>query len=274
MNEPASIPNPPPVTGAPPVSMSQLRRPGAENPPWTGVDVAVIALIIFLAIMLFTAVGIGFAMARGSLGPRDAMAFLRDYKLIVAAQTAAYAAGVVWMVTLVRRRSPQGFWREIRWNWPGLSRALGYGLAGMALAMAVDIASAYLPMPKTLPVDELFRSTHAAFTMAAFGIGVAPFLEEMFFRGFLYPVLDRGIGAALAIAFTSAAFALVHQQQLAHAWMPLLILFLVGMVFTSTRARTRSVSCSWMMHVGYNTALFMLAFVATDGFRHMEKILR
>ena len=270
----SSIPNPPPETCAPPVPMSRLLRPGAENPPWKGIDVAVIALVIFVAIILFTFVGLAFVMLRAGLGPRDTMVFLKDYKLIVAAQTAAYVAGIIWMVTLVRRRSPQGFWREIRWNWPGSSRALGYGLAGMALAMAVDVASAYLPMPKTLPVDELFRSTHAAFTMAAFGIIVAPFLEETFFRGFLYPVLARGIGAGLAIGFTSAAFALVHQQQLAHSWMPLLILFLVALVFTSTRSRTRSLSCAWMMHVGYNSALFMLAFVATDGFKHMEKILR
>lgn len=272
MNDPAMLP--PPATAVQPVPLSQLLRPGAENPPWTGMDVAVIAVIIFLAIVGFTAAGIAWVMASGRLGARDASVFLKDYRLIVSAQTAAYAAGVTWMVTLVRRRSPRGFWREVRWDWPGSSRALGYGLAGMALAMAVDIASAYLPMPKTLPVDELFRSSHAAFTMAAFGIVVAPFLEEIFFRGFLYPVLARGIGAALAIGVTSAAFAVVHQQQLAHAWIPLLILFLVAMVFTSVRARTRSVACSWMMHAGYNTALFLLAFVATDGFRHMEKILR
>ncbi len=260
-----------PVTPEP---LSRLMRPGVENPPWTGLDVVVIAAVILISIMFFTALGAVLAIATGKVGAHDVMLFLKDYRLIVSAQTAAYASAVAWMVTMVRRRSPAGFWQEVRWNWPGMGRALGYALAGMALAMAVDISSAYLPMPKTLPVDELFRSTSAAFTMAAFGILVAPFLEEMFFRGFLYPVLARGAGATLAIALTAASFSLVHQQQLAHAWMPLLILFLVGLVFTSARARTRSVACSWLMHAGYNTALFMLAFIATDGFRHMEKILR
>lgn len=269
----STIPNPPPASYIEPAPLSRLPRPGAENPPWTGGDVALIALVIFLSIVVFTMVGITFIMASTSVTTHDALAFLKDFKLIVAAQTSAYVAGIVWMVALVRRRSHLPFWREVRWNWPGLGRACGYAAAGMALAMAVDVATAFLPMPKTLPVDELFRTARAAYTMAIFGIVIAPFLEEIFFRGFLYPVLARRLGVALGIALTAAAFALIHQQQLAHSWLPLLMLFLVALVFTSTRAQTRSVACAWMMHVGYNTALFALAFIATEGFRHMEKLV-
>jgi membrane protease YdiL (CAAX protease family) len=43
-------------------------------------------------------------------------------------------------------------------------------------------------------------------------------------------------------------------------------------VFTLTRVRTNSVGASFLMHVGYNSTLFGLLWVASDHFRHLEKV--
>jgi len=43
-------------------------------------------------------------------------------------------------------------------------------------------------------------------------------------------------------------------------------------VLTTIRAVTKSVASSFLAHVGYNGTLMVLAAVATDGFRHMEKV--
>jgi hypothetical protein len=43
-------------------------------------------------------------------------------------------------------------------------------------------------------------------------------------------------------------------------------------VLTTIRAVTKSVGASFLAHVGYNTTLMVLAAVATDGFRHVEKM--
>jgi membrane protease YdiL (CAAX protease family) len=51
-----------------------------------------------------------------------------------------------------------------------------------------------------------------------------------------------------------------------------LIIVLVGVVLTTIRAVTKSVGASFLAHVGYNTTLMVLAAVATDGFRHVEKM--
>jgi membrane protease YdiL (CAAX protease family) len=51
-----------------------------------------------------------------------------------------------------------------------------------------------------------------------------------------------------------------------------LVIFLVGMVLTMVRAKTNSVSAGLLIHVVYNGTLSALMFVATDGFRHLEKL--
>ena len=110
--------------------------------------------------------------------------------------------------------------------------------------------------------------------MAAFGITLAPLLEELFFRGMLYPVLRRSVGVGLAILLTAIAFAFIHGAQLGYAWAPLLSIFVVGTVFTLVREKTNSVAASFLMHCGYNLALFATLWVGSDHFRHLELALQ
>jgi len=51
-----------------------------------------------------------------------------------------------------------------------------------------------------------------------------------------------------------------------------IVIFLVGLALTIVRAKKDSVAASLLMHVGYNGTLSALMFVATDGFRHLEKL--
>ena len=71
---------------------------------------------------------------------------------------------------------------------------------------------------------------------------------------------------------TAGCFALIHGEQLGHAWAPLLVIFIVGLVFTFVRARTQSVGASFIVHAFYNATLFTTLFIFTNGFRNLEKI--
>jgi len=108
--------------------------------------------------------------------------------------------------------------------------------------------------------------------MAGFGILVAPFIEELFFRGFLYPALARPLGVAAAVILTSVPFTLMHGSQLSFAWAPMLMLLIVGLALGLVRARTKSLAPSVLIHIGYNTTLFVMLFIDTGGFRHLEKM--
>ena len=58
-----------------------------------------------------------------------------------------------------------------------------------------------------------------------------------------------------------------------YAWAPLLSIFVVGIVFTVVRERTESVAASFLMHCGYNLALFGLLWIGSDHFRHLDKVV-
>ena len=46
-----------------------------------------------------------------------------------------------------------------------------------------------MPGPKEAPIDEVFKLPGAAWLLFLFGITLAPFFEELGFRGFLLPAL-------------------------------------------------------------------------------------
>jgi hypothetical protein len=175
------------------------------------------------------------------------------------------------MFLVVRSRAAGGFGQAIQWNWPRVS-AVAFFISGIALALVIDGISRYLPIPKSLPIEDLFNNTTNAYFLSIFGVTLAPLLEELFFRGLLYPVLRRKIGLLMAVLLTAAGFAAIHSMQLGYAWAPLLSIFIVGVVFTLVRERWSSVASSFLMHCGYNFTLFSLLWLGSEHFRHFEKL--
>src|SRR6185436_820932 len=86
------------------------------------------------------------------------------------------------------------------------------------------------------------------------------------------PQISERWGTSLAVALTGLLFALLHQGQLARAWAPLMLLFVVGIVLTTVRARYDSLAASWIVHASYNGTLFALLYAGTSGFRNLERI--
>jgi membrane protease YdiL (CAAX protease family) len=50
----------------------------------------------------------------------------------------------------------------------------------------------------------------------------------------------------------------------------LLVIFTVGVVLTITRAITKSVATSVLVHMAYNFTIFAQVYIGTQGFRHMQ----
>lgn len=241
--------------------------PPVENPVWNGWDVLLIALLTLLTLFvveLLTVVGARVFVyphtSFGDLAQKPVLALLGEFF--------SYIAVAIYMIMLVEGKYHAPFWKAIGWNWRGSAtlKLLGLGV----LTVSLDMLSRYLPMPKTTPFDQFFAHPSDAYLMAGFAITFGPLMEELFFRGFLYPVLARRTGVALAVIFTAVPFGLIHYLQY-KSWAAVLVITLVGVVLTLVRAVTKSVSASFLVHVGYNTTLMALAALATDGFRHMEK---
>ena len=171
------------------------------------------------------------------------------------------------MIMLVQGKYHQPFWQAIHWNWP---RNAALMLLLGVFTVSLDLLSKYLPMPKTTPFDQFFARPSDAYLMVAFAVTFGPLMEELFFRGLLYPVLERRAGVIPAIVLTALPFGMIHYLQY-KSWAAVLVITLVGVVLTAVRAVTKSVAASFLVHVGYNGTLMTLAALATDGFRHMEK---
>ncbi len=238
-----------------------------ENPIWSGWDVLLIAAIT-LGILFVAQLAVVFGARRLAFPHQSWVDVAQKPVLALIAELVAYAAVAIYMFLLIEVKYHSRFWPSIRWNWPG---AAGISLMGIGVLMlGFDMLGRFLPMPKTTPFDQFFDSPMDAYLTAAFAITLGPLMEEIFFRGFLYPVLARRLGAFWGVVLTALPFGGMHYIQY-RSWAAVLIIILVGVVLATVRAVTKSVACSFLAHVGYNGTLMILAAVATDGFKHMEK---
>lgn len=250
-----------------PVSTSPETKPKVEDPPFTGWDVLVLVGLTIGAIAIIGALVV--VVAHLLFYPQVPITDLaQNTGLALVAQFLTYVVVLLAMVKLVEMRCGR-FWDPVRWNWPR-NWAI-FICAGFVLYFALIGLAQLLPIPKHLPIDRFFENPRQATLMSIFAVTVAPLMEELFFRGFLYPVLARRLGMVASVLLTSVAFGFLHGAQLKYSW-AVLIIFLVGVVLTTVRALTKSVAASFLVHVGYNATLSMLLFVATAGFRHLEKL--
>lgn len=270
---PASSVNAPLVADRIPIAAEILATGPPEplrDPAWSGLDV--LRLTIIAAVALFIGVFAVLFIARFAIFPHSSLVELARVPLVVVAgQALSYLLILGYMYILVtRERHQPDFFAAIHWNWP--SSPWAYIAIGGVLSVALQLLASRLPIPKNLPIDTFFRTPAEAWALTIFGVTLAPIMEEFFFRGFLYPVLARGIGLPAAVFFTAVAFALLHGSQLMFSWGPVLVIFLVGMVLTLVRARKNSVAAGLLIHVAYNGTISVLMYFATDGFRHLEKL--
>jgi len=231
-------------------------------------EVFIAFLSMLVAILFCGAVSIAIAHHVSSLRGVHTAQLAEDPRLLVPAQLAAYLLvfGALWR--LFRRHHHIGFFRALSWHWP--PRWPTFVAAGALLALAVQLLAHFLPTPPELPIDNMLRTPADAWLMSVFGVFIAPFAEEVLFRGLLFPALARRAGALLSLLATSVLFGAMHAQQLAGAWVQIACIVGVGAALTVVRWHFRSLAASTLVHVGYNGALFAALFVQTRGFTNFS----
>jgi membrane protease YdiL (CAAX protease family) len=239
--------------------------PPVRDPVWSGWEVLLIAGLTVVSIIVL---GFFLALAAHLLSPDVGLNTIAPMIAIIA-QFLAYIAVTVSIVMLIEGKYHVHFWQAIRWNWPR-SAWKWFGL-GVLLLLSINVVAHFLPMPKSTPFDQFFASPRDAYLVSVFAVTLGPFMEELFFRGLLYPVLARRLGVFWGVVFTALPFGLMHMFQYGYAWGVVLLIFLMGVVCTVVRARTGSVASSFLVHAGYNATEMFALMLATDGFRHMEK---
>ena len=153
-----------------------------------------------------------------------------------------------------------------------IRRMLGLGgfntahaLLGMCVGLVVGggvVALSYLLPTGDSMMAELGRSRDGRIAITIIAL-LLPVMEELYYRGFLYPVLARYLPSGLAIAVVSVWFCAIHAFQTAGDWWVLVPIGLMGLVWTLQRHFTDSLWPSLVSHLAYNSTVIGANWILT-----------
>jgi membrane protease YdiL (CAAX protease family) len=242
--------------------------------PWNWLDLLFLVAVAGAGTIVITLLLIkGFAIF--GLSFRHIQKSATDENLfLIFNQTLLSALLLAYLAAQLRHSFHVPFWRTIGWRpletgeTPRAAAYLGLILSGFMLAILVTMSSAVFKAPKQTPIEQFFQDRRSALLLMSMAVLLAPVLEETIFRGYIYPVIARSFGVNTGILVTGTLFGLLHASQLWGAWAQIAMLVVVGIVFTYARARTHTVVASYILHVSYNSCLFLGFLVASHGLHH------
>jgi len=259
---------PPPLEG----TLTDGRRPPPR--PWTLRDL--LLFIAFVPMGLFAAnilVLLGYALIQPSMHWRLAREKLSaDPFFLLALQTVFYGLMLAYIYVLVAVGHAQPFWSMLRWRRMTLGKTLGCLVGGALLTAAIALLPPLLPDASQFPLQSLFNSRAAGYAVGSFAILVAPFMEEMIFRGILFGIFESQVGLRFAILITAILFGGLHVPEYWGAWNHMFLIFLVGLVFSLARGMSGSLAPSVFLHVGYNASMMIALFLSTEHFRNLSAL--
>jgi membrane protease YdiL (CAAX protease family) len=257
-------------------AQSASQANSGENPPWTGRDVFYIVMVMFASLVICL-IGTTLFVKRVAYPNATFMQVMGFPLVAFAAQMCSYLVTLGFMFTTATQTREHSFRQAVRWNWPGTWPA--YVVLGVVFAVALQLLARFLPMPKEIPMEAFFKTALRAWILSIAAMTLVPLMEELFFRGFLYPVVARRLGVIFAVLFTTVSFTAIHVPQLADPHMPLsaswgaiLLILIIGLALTIVRAVKKSVAAGVVMHMAYNGFTSVAAIVVTGGFRHLDRL--
>jgi uncharacterized protein len=232
-------------------------EPQPAWPPW-------FAFVGFAAALLCTVIAVGIVLAIAGVGEDDESpavtvvatliqgVFFVGVALVLARSVATPRP---WHFGL--RRGP--LWRTIGWAALGM---LAFYVLTAAYAAIVD-PQAEQDVTDSLGAED---STLGLIAAGAMVIVIAPFVEELFFRGFFYRALRTRYSIAIAALVDGVVFGLIHFSfEGADGLLILPPLAFLGVIFCLVYERTKSLWAVIGMHAFNNTIAF--AAQADDGWR-------
>ena len=152
------------------------------------------------------------------------------------------------------KRGDLSLWRLI-----GIPFLSGIGMAAVSSA----IIHARDTQPAT-PLTQMVESTTSPWVFLALfvvAIFMAPFFEEILFRGYLFYLIEKIKGKKFAVLLVAGLFALLHVEQYWGDWAAILMVAVLGVLLTLQRMWTRSSIPGIIMHYVYNGSMTVITFL-------------
>jgi membrane protease YdiL (CAAX protease family) len=164
-------------------------------------------------------------------------------------------------------------WRALKPDQTGRKQSpWAFFFSGCGLAVFVALASSQIHTKENMPIEQLFKNRQSALLLMCMAVIVAPLVEETVFRGYLYPLFAKSFGITPGVVLTGILFGLMHGSQLGWSWGIVALLVLVGVIFTFARAYTGTVLASFLLHLGYNSAIAVTTIISTHGFTRVPQV--
>jgi len=185
---------------------------------------------------------------------------LKSFVIFNAVDALLYIGGIY---LFIRLKAKSG-WAELGLTGRKLSRSMLMGIltglvsAIIVLAVGTLIVQVLGREPQIQPVEKIAKQAVNFWQIALFifaGSVLAPFKEELVFRGFLYPSMRDRFGVTWGIILTAAFFAMLHGDLI--RFIPLLI---GGIVLNLLYQQTGSLYSPVVAHGVWNGVMSLLTF--------------
>lgn len=237
-------------------------NPVSETTVWT-FGMLVRVLILFFSVTMV--LGIYFSYIRQFFLPNVSM----NYFVIL--QTIFMDIACIGFIVYIVRKSG-GDWRDLGLRLPkgGLWKEIQVGLYGYLGVFPVFVVVVlflvflahlfgYEPPPHPLVYVFLEEEEKAPGAIAAslfLATVLGPVLEEIFFRGFCYPIFRKKWGVGIGMVVTSGLFAAIHQNSF--AFWPI---FVLGMGLVYVYEKRRCLIAPVALHMVHNVAFVFYFFL-------------
>jgi membrane protease YdiL (CAAX protease family) len=157
-----------------------------------------------------------------------------------------------WFLISEGGRRP--FWKAVGWEWPGRPKRVTLICVLIALglyALAFGLTNLYGGNKTDL--DRLIESSiYTRIITALVAVATAPLIEEVIYRGVIYPAVEKVTGMAFAIIVVSLLFAGVHVWQYKDNIAVILVITALSFTLTGARALTGKMLPSFIIHLVFN----------------------
>ena len=267
-------PTPPQDVTAPPEVVT-TEVPAFSEEPWKLRDLFLFLAFVPIGFLISNILaGLGYALILPAFHwhlSREKLA--TDPFFLLALQTVFYGLMFAYIYALVTIGHQRPFWDMLRWRRITAGKMLACLAGGALLTLAIALLPPILPDTNQFPLENMFNSRAAAYGIGVFAIAIAPFMEELVFRGVLFGIFESQVGLRFAIVVTALLFGGLHVPEYWGAWNHMLLIFFVGLVFSLARGRSGSLAPSVFLHVGYNGSMMIALFLSTQHFRNLNALL-
>jgi membrane protease YdiL (CAAX protease family) len=217
-----------------------------------------------LYILLSALIGQGYLLSWKALNAGATAEQAAEQLISVSLLITVVAAAVFLIVTfIIFKVQKKGLLKRIQWNTSpkksiyAIAILLIFGLFLTALLLTAVIPQSWIAEDIT---SDALNSMSPLLAILCMGI-IIPIVEEIVFRGLMMTRLQTRVAPWLAVALTTAVFAIVH---LGNSPVHVLTVLPFALSMCLVFLWTKSIRVTMFIHVLYNTALASISFIAAS----------